>query len=451
MSYCKGTGTSNFPLRGGKHTLWEGGVRGTALIHAPGVLPPRNYTGIFSITDYFPTLLNAAGVLVDYANGGLPLDGLSHWSALQRSVDPAATTTPSPHAVRREVWIQSDPRQAAWDGELGDAPHAALRVDNHKLIVGPPGCPDSILPPYRYSDVAAAAPFQPPSRQCQAVLDAWCNVQVNCPGPNSNATRWKQHCGDAPQQFYARLDQPAPVEWRCYGASSLVPDHGHYDGRGSCYCSRGSELGEMLAKCEGRRPPSPPSRGCTRYPGSSVMLFDVVADPSETHNIAADQPAIVAAMLKRLGELNATLPPLDYPNNDPRADPTLHGGAWTPWVPSGAGQQLQLLPPPPPSSPTASAQACSKGCFNMSVGQVFHGYDLRVIMIPSNMAPSEGWGLCISACCQASGCEVWTTGPSDARPGTPHAICPAGEGGGNQTNKQTKAVLPPARNFTLLH
>lgn len=63
MSYCKGTGTSNFPLRGGKHTLFEGGVRGVALIHAPGLLQGKtNYSSIFSIADFFPTLLSAAGI-----------------------------------------------------------------------------------------------------------------------------------------------------------------------------------------------------------------------------------------------------------------------------------------------------------------------------------------------------------------------------------------------------
>ena len=36
---CKPNGASNYPLRGGKCSIWEGGTRGTALIYAPSFLP----------------------------------------------------------------------------------------------------------------------------------------------------------------------------------------------------------------------------------------------------------------------------------------------------------------------------------------------------------------------------------------------------------------------------
>ena len=460
MSYCKGTGTSNFPLRGGKHTLFEGGVRGVALIHAPGLLQGKtNYSSIFSIADFFPTLLSAAGIsemrnAASTYNGDahaisagrsvrstgrdrmqFALDGLSHWAALQGSSSIAATSTQGlqpPTPVRREVWIQSDPLQAEWNKEVGDAPHAALRIDAYKLIVGPPGCPDSIVPPYRLAAVAAEEPESPtqPSAKCQAELNSWCNVQANCPGPNSNATRWHSHCGPAinpPQQFYARFDGPEPNQWRCYGASSLSPDHSHFNKNSSCYCSRGAELGRLLAECGGKHPPplpppSPPSpspsgASCSRRPGSSVLLFDVVADPSESHNLASQMPDMVASMLRRLGELNATLGPLQYPLNDPKANPTLHDGVWTPWVAS-----------PTAPMPTATAfvsgvgrsegGAC-KGCFNMSRHHVFHGFDLPggLLQIPENNTPAEGYGFCIGACCNATGCAAWATGPSETPAG----------------------------------
>ena len=56
------SGGYNWPLKGEKHTLWEGGVRGTALVHGKmlenaGV----KCKGLLHITDFFPTLINLAG------------------------------------------------------------------------------------------------------------------------------------------------------------------------------------------------------------------------------------------------------------------------------------------------------------------------------------------------------------------------------------------------------
>ena len=57
------TGTSNFPLRGGKHSLYEGGVRLLGLAAGPMVYGrAENHTGLMHHADWLPTLLEAAGV-----------------------------------------------------------------------------------------------------------------------------------------------------------------------------------------------------------------------------------------------------------------------------------------------------------------------------------------------------------------------------------------------------
>lgn len=53
---------SNWPLRGVKNTLWEGGIRGAALIWSP-LLVKRNRVSnqTMHIADWLPTLYKAAG------------------------------------------------------------------------------------------------------------------------------------------------------------------------------------------------------------------------------------------------------------------------------------------------------------------------------------------------------------------------------------------------------
>lgn len=75
------TGSSNFPLRGGKHSLWEGGIRLTAAAHGRMISRPPggNVTGMMHHVDWLPTLLEAAGV--DYTPGpGFNLHGASQAS-----------------------------------------------------------------------------------------------------------------------------------------------------------------------------------------------------------------------------------------------------------------------------------------------------------------------------------------------------------------------------------
>jgi arylsulfatase A-like enzyme len=54
---------SNFPFRGHKRTLWEGGIRVPAVVRWPGNVPAGKVSSeIVHMTDVFPTFLHAAGV-----------------------------------------------------------------------------------------------------------------------------------------------------------------------------------------------------------------------------------------------------------------------------------------------------------------------------------------------------------------------------------------------------
>ena len=70
-------GASNWPLRGQKSTLFEGGTRTPAFIHGPG-LSPRVEERMFHVTDWYPTLLDA----VNLKPKGHQIDGISEWIGL---------------------------------------------------------------------------------------------------------------------------------------------------------------------------------------------------------------------------------------------------------------------------------------------------------------------------------------------------------------------------------
>ncbi|XP_041973340.1 calnexin-like [Aricia agestis] len=81
---------SNYPLRGVKNTLWEGGVRGAGLVFSPLLeRPARVARQRVHIVDWLPTLLNAAGYDVSTIPG---LDGLDQWAALSRDCESRRTT-----------------------------------------------------------------------------------------------------------------------------------------------------------------------------------------------------------------------------------------------------------------------------------------------------------------------------------------------------------------------
>ncbi|XP_046851243.1 arylsulfatase B-like [Xenia sp. Carnegie-2017] len=104
----------NFPLRGGKNTLWEGGVRGVAFVHSPLLIDKKRVSNeMIHVTDWLPTLYSVAGGDLDDIR--IRLDGYNMWDVISQSM-------PSP---RKEVLHNIDPITKT----------AAIRMGKYKLIV----------------------------------------------------------------------------------------------------------------------------------------------------------------------------------------------------------------------------------------------------------------------------------------------------------------------------
>ncbi|XP_018374797.1 PREDICTED: arylsulfatase B [Trachymyrmex cornetzi] len=116
---------SNWPLRGVKNTLWEGGVRGTGLIWSPRLVRPgRVSRQMLHITDWLPTLITAAG-----GNpSNLTVDGMDLWNALSEDTESPRSNVLhniddiyGVSAITVGDWklIRGSTYKGAWDGWYG--------------------------------------------------------------------------------------------------------------------------------------------------------------------------------------------------------------------------------------------------------------------------------------------------------------------------------------------
>jgi arylsulfatase A-like enzyme len=99
--------TDNGPLRAGKGTIYEGGIRACAFATWPGKIPAGRIKEPLHIVDWYPTLIKQAGGSLEQK---LPLDGHDLWPVLTVGAkSPHDTlllcgTVPKRVAIRRGDW-----------------------------------------------------------------------------------------------------------------------------------------------------------------------------------------------------------------------------------------------------------------------------------------------------------------------------------------------------------
>ena len=103
--------SSNGPLRAGKGTVYEGGVKACAFANWPGQIQSNTVVSApLHIVDWYPTLLKLAGISLEQK---LPLDGRDLWPTL-------TANAPSPHDA---ILINAAPKRGA------------IRVGDWKLVL----------------------------------------------------------------------------------------------------------------------------------------------------------------------------------------------------------------------------------------------------------------------------------------------------------------------------
>ncbi|KAK8730859.1 hypothetical protein OTU49_007659, partial [Cherax quadricarinatus] len=117
-------GGNNWPLRGHKATMWEGGTRGAAFLHSPLLPNPGTISHqLVHVTDWYKTLVGVAG-------GDTPTqtDGVDQWASFIGSEPPPRT-----HMV--------------YNIDNTTDFQAGVRKGKYKLLVGPTGKGDWTPPP----------------------------------------------------------------------------------------------------------------------------------------------------------------------------------------------------------------------------------------------------------------------------------------------------------------
>ena len=117
-------GSNNWPLRGNKATIFEGGVHGTGFVWG-SKLPKLNYDNhqLIHVTDWLPTIVEGiAGLELD--KDKWKLDGYNVWQAIIGNEE----------SPRKEILIDLNPPYPGFIGQ------AAMRIGDWKLIIGEPNC-----------------------------------------------------------------------------------------------------------------------------------------------------------------------------------------------------------------------------------------------------------------------------------------------------------------------
>lgn len=134
-------GGNNWPLRGRKDTLWEGGVKGVGFVSGGRIKQSKVKSYNFMhVSDWLPTILHATKC--PKVPGTQPLDGFDQWEAILQK-------EPSPRTdlLHNIDPLKGKPIEAVVVDGVDITIHTAIRSGPWKLLTGNPGFGKWVEPP----------------------------------------------------------------------------------------------------------------------------------------------------------------------------------------------------------------------------------------------------------------------------------------------------------------
>ncbi|CAG2102209.1 unnamed protein product, partial [Medioppia subpectinata] len=262
-----GNAASNWPLRGVKATLWEGGIRVPAFIWSP-LLNKTGYVSnaLIHVSDLLPTILDAIGAqhLIQNTTTKTPIYGVSQWQTLSNNG----------RSARSELVHNIDP---VWNV-------SAIRSGDWKLLQG-------------------------------LVFANWSQWYPPFGHSPQDLTRPLLGAHESVSRFQSIRD------WHRFSCQSnkvlmRLKRHPNYD-----------VLSDSIIDCG----PKPANASINCKPDIDLCLYDVRSDPCEYHNVANKYPQVVKLLWNKLLTINETAVNPGTKPSDPSCDPALHNYAWSCW------------------------------------------------------------------------------------------------------------------------
>lgn len=277
--------SNNWPLRGSKTTLWEGGTRATAFLHGPKILKRSGttYDGMIHAVDWLPTLVEAAG-----GKAVTGLDGVSQWKSLLKGAVPSART---------EFVYNID--------ELKN--NAALRQGRYKLLQGKPGHPDGWYPPPRLQGDLDWSTFGSQQdgtlEDIETLEDSGLRSLISDRAAYEEAWRMSELSLESSSYNFTSWDKLSILIRQARGSAGQRTEEGNV-------------VVQMTSEND--------------VAAEEYQLYDLEADPTEHHDVKDKYRDVFKQMRARLDEYRKSLVPANFPPHDPASYPSNFNGVWSP-------------------------------------------------------------------------------------------------------------------------